>query len=80
MGCRWVLTWKGTPNQGLKEAAEEAANNPDTLFAAPGGCRKAKARMVVLGYQHPDLLQPEFLSSAPVQATLTKHLTFQLTV
>ena len=64
MGCRWVLTWKGTPNEGLKEAAEDAANNPDTLFA-PGGGRKAKARIVVLGYQHPDLLQPEFCSSAP---------------
>ena len=79
MGCRWVLTWKNTPNEDLKEAAEDAANNPDTLFA-PGGGRKAKARIVVLGYQHPDLLQPEFRSSAPVQATLTKHLTFQLTV
>ena len=79
MGCRWVLTWKSTPNEDLEEAAKDAASNPDTLFA-PGGGRKAKARIVVLGYQHPDLLQPEFRSSAPVQATLTKHLTFQLTV
>ena len=31
MGCRLVLTWKGTPNEDLKGAAEDAANNPDTI-------------------------------------------------
>ena len=79
MKCRWVLTWKDTPPDERQASQQDAHENPGTLFT-PSGDRKAKARIVLLGYQHPDLLNPEFRSSAPVQSTLTRHLTFQLSV
>ncbi|CAL1164199.1 unnamed protein product [Cladocopium goreaui] len=79
MKCRWVLTWKDTPPDERQASQQDAHENAGTLFT-PSGDRKAKARIVLLGYQHPDLLNPEFRSSAPVQSTLTRHLTFQLSV
>ncbi|CAE7794539.1 unnamed protein product [Symbiodinium sp. CCMP2592] len=44
------------------------------------GMRKAKARIVLLGYQHPDLLREGFSSSAPVQSVLTRNLAYQMAV
>lgn len=79
IGCRWVLTWKDVPPEDRQHAADDATNNDQTPFT-PSGDRKSKARIVLLGYQHPDLLKPEFRSSAPVQATTARYLTFALTV
>ena len=30
MRCRWVLTWKPTPDESLEEAQQEIQNHPDT--------------------------------------------------
>ena len=79
IGCRWVLTWKSTSPDDLPAAQQDAKTNPNTLFT-PNGEKKSKARIVLLGYQHPDLLQPQFRSSSPVQATISRHLTFQMSI
>ena len=79
MRCRWVLTWKDIPPEEQTDAQQEAANDPAST-ATPDGTRKAKARIVLLGYEHPDLLKSGFNSSAPVQTLLTRCLTYQLAV
>eukprot|EP00438_Fugacium_kawagutii_P003117 Skav222832 [mRNA] locus=scaffold1338:43482:51341:- [translate_table: standard] len=80
MGCRWVLTWKTTPPEDLASSKEEAKTNSSTTTLTSCGSRKAKARIVLLGYQHPDLLSEDYKTSAPVQSAVTRHLVFQLVV
>ena len=58
--ARWVLVWKPIPDEDRVEAQEKALN--------PDGKRKAKAHIVVMGFEHPDLLNPTFNSTAPVQS------------
>ncbi|CAE7238730.1 unnamed protein product [Symbiodinium sp. CCMP2592] len=62
-----------------QEARADARDNPHTTVD-PHGMKKAKARIVLLGYQHPDLLREGFNSSAPVQSVLTRNLAYMLTV
>ena len=78
MKCRWVLTWKPIPESERPEALQEASRGATTI--SPDGSRKAKARIVLLGYQHPDLLKPGFQSSAPVLSVLTRNLLYQMVV
>ena len=47
--------------------------NPQTLHGRDGAV-KAKARIVLLGFQHPNLLDPTFKTSSPVQSSLGRHL------
>ena len=79
MKCRWVLTWKPIPEEEREEARKEVATKMDTTIDQ-SATRKAKARIVLLGYQHPDLLKEGFNSSAPVQSVLTRNLAYQMTV
>ena len=79
MKCRWVLTWKPIPEEERDEARQELATKPETTIDDTA-TRKAKARIVLLGYQHPDLLREGFNSSAPVQPVLTRNLAYQMTV
>ncbi|CAE7387909.1 unnamed protein product, partial [Symbiodinium sp. CCMP2592] len=79
MKCRWVLTWKPIPEEERAEAEQELATKADTTIDETA-TRKAKARIVLLGYQHPDLLREGFNSSAPVQSVLTRNLAYQMTV
>ncbi|OLP88348.1 hypothetical protein AK812_SmicGene30332 [Symbiodinium microadriaticum] len=79
MKCRWVLTWKPIPEEERDEALKEVATKGDTTIDSTA-TRKAKARIVLLGYQHPDLLREGFNSSAPVQSVLTRNLAYQMTV
>ena len=51
---RWVLVWKSVPDESRGEALEDARPNPKTTHRKDG-TKKAKARIVVLGYQPPDL-------------------------
>ena len=44
----------------------------------PPDTKKAKARIVLLGYQHPSLLDRGFKTSAPVQSTLGRNLLYVL--
>ena len=58
IGARWVLTWKTIPEEERSDANDKrnkaaAAGEPSAIHAT--GEKKAKARIVLLGYQHPDL-------------------------
>ena len=78
MRCRWVLTWKPTPEESLAEALQEVQEKPLTTTFTSDGRKKAKARIVLLGFEHPDLLSASHQTSSPVQALLTRNLSYQL--
>ena len=71
--ARWVLTWKLVPPEDKKGAVEDAKTNPNTLHSK-GGEKKAKARIVLLGFQHPNLLDRNFKTASPVQSTMGRNL------
>ena len=73
--ARWVLTWKLVPPEDQREARQDALENPETLHDR-AGLRKAKARIVLLGFEHPSLLDPSFKTSSPVQSTLGRNLLY----
>ena len=75
--ARWVLVWKGVPPEDREEALLDHQQNEDTVCDA-SGTRKAKARIVLLGFQHPDLESSTFQSSAPVQSQLMRNLSLYL--
>ena len=75
--ARWVLTWKGTPLEELEDAKKDAQDNPKTVFTGDGA-KKAKARIVLLGFEHPSLLDPSFKTSSPVQSTLGRNLLYSM--
>ena len=75
--ARWVLTWKATPPEDLGEAMEDVIGNEKTTYTNDGR-RKAKARIVLLGFQHPSLLDPSFKTAAPVQSMLGRNLLYLL--
>ena len=76
--CRWVLTWKSTPDEGLAEAQQEVREQPEKACLTSDGRRNAKARIVLLGFGHPDLLSEEHKTASPVQAVLTRNLSYQM--
>ncbi|CAK9007573.1 unnamed protein product [Durusdinium trenchii] len=78
MRCRWVLTWKPTPEESMEEALQEVASKPGSTTLTSDGKKKAKARIVLLGFEHPDLLHESHRTSSPVQAVLTRNLSYQL--
>ena len=72
MRARWVLTWKP---EDLEEAKKLAITDPNSTFTKDG-LRKAKARIVLLGFEHPDLCRPEFKTASPVQSMVGRHLLY----
>ena len=64
MKCRWVLTWKP-----LDEEARLAAGNPHKF-------RKAKARLVVLGFMDPSL--DSLQRDSPTMSRLSRMMVLQL--
>ena len=78
MRARWVLTWKLVPDEEHPEALRDAMSNAQTMVT-PDGRKKAKARIVVLGFEHPDLLDPSFRTSSPVQTNLGRNLLYLMT-
>ena len=77
--ARWVLTWKLVPPEDREAAKADAVENPKTLHNRDGS-RKAKARIVLLGFQHPSLLDRNFKTAAPVQSTIGRNLLYQMSV
>ena len=77
--ARWVLTWKPVPPEDREAALRDQQTNPETLHTKDGS-RKAKARIVLLGFQHPSLLDPSFKTSSPVQSTLGRNLLYAMSV
>ena len=75
--ARWVLVWKPVPAEDQEMAKKDYEENPKTVHDNKGS-RKAKARIVLLGFQHPDLLKSTFQSSAPVQSQLMRNLSLCL--
>ena len=73
--ARWVLTWKPVPHADKAEALQDSQSNPLTLHTSDGS-KKAKARIVLLGFEHPSLLDSKFKTSAPVQSTLGRNLLY----
>ena len=76
--ARWVLTWKATPPDELDEARKDAQDNASKTLYTNNGDRKAKARIVLLGFQHPNLLDRSFKTAAPVQSMLGRNLVYLL--
>lgn len=64
MRCRWILTWKP-----LDEETRLASENPEKT-------RKAKARIVVLGFMDPSLDQLQ--RDSPTMSRLSRMLVLQL--
>ena len=75
--ARWVLTWKLTPAEELQEALHDRATNEKTVYNR-NGTKKAKARIVLLGFEHPSLLDPAFKTASPVQSTVGRNLLYAL--
>ena len=75
--ARWVLTWKLVPPEEQSDAIKDARENLRTLHNT-SGTKKAKARIVLLGFQHPNLLDPSFKTSSPVQSVLGRNLLYLL--
>ena len=76
--ARWVLTWKLIPPEDLASATKDAQTNPKTVHTSDGR-KKAKARIVLLGFEHPDAGSPDFKTSSPVQSGLARNLLYQMT-
>jgi hypothetical protein len=79
MKARWVLTWKIIPPEERQAALEKDKSNPIPTVK-PDGSKKAKARIVILGFQHPDLEDPKFKTTSPVVSQHTRALILQLIV
>ena len=75
MKARWALTWKLIAPEDHEMAKKDAIENPETLHDWRGE-RKAKARIILLGFQHPSLLEQAFKTSSPVQSTLGLNLLY----
>ena len=75
--ARWVLTWKLNPPEDLEDARKDARDNPKSVNQADGS-RKAKARIVLLGYEHPAVGSADYKTSSPVQSGLARSLLYQM--
>ena len=75
--ARWVLIWKLTPTEELQEAQQDRMTNEKTVYNRDG-TKKAKARIVLLGFEHPNLLDPTFKTASPVQSTVGRNLLYSL--
>ena len=65
----------------MEESIRDRETNPETVVDATIS-RKAKARIALLGYQHPSLslLERNFKTSAPVISTLGRHMIYLASV
>ena len=89
-GCvvraRWVLTWKLVRPEDQVEARQDAANNPSSTHThtyihthTSDGLRQAKACIVLLGFEHPEIGNVDYKTSSPVQSMLARNLLYQAT-
>ncbi len=63
----------------LRDEAKLEAQLRDTTVNA-SGTRKAKARIVIIGFEHPDLGDPEYKTAAPVMSALGRNMCLQTSV
>ena len=76
--ARWVLTWKLIPPEDRAAARQDGMTNPSTVHTKEGD-KKAKARIVLLGYEHPELGSTSYKTSSPVQSVIARNLLYQIT-
>ena len=76
--ARWVLTWKLIPPEDRAAARQDGMTNPSTVHTKEGD-KKAKARIVLLGYEHPELGSTSYRTSSPVQSVIARNLLYQIT-
>ena len=76
--ARWVLTWKLVPPEDQDEARQDASTNPSSTHTSDG-LKKAKARIVLLGFEHPEIGNVDYKTSSPVQSMLARNLLYQAT-
>ena len=74
--ARWVLTWKLIPPEDRQEAVQDAKSNKATVHTTDG-LKKAKARIVLLGYEHPELGSSDYKTSSPGQSVIARNLLYQ---
>jgi len=79
--ARWILTWKPIPESEQAEAqkdreADLAKTGKSAIEASLK--RKAKARIVLIGYQHPDLMAEGYKTASPVVGHGSKLLLLQM--
>ena len=75
MRCRWVLTWKVIPENEQAAARQKRASEvAEGTTIQEDGSRKAKARIVLIGFQHPDLASDRLKTSSPVISHAAKTL------
>ena len=55
-------------------------NAADKTLYTKDGKRKAKARVVLLGFEHSSWLDPNFKTSSPAQSTLDRNLLYVMAV
>jgi hypothetical protein len=70
------LTWKLIPPEDRQEAVQNARSNKETVHTNDG-LKKAKARIVLLGYEHPELGSSDYKTSSPVQSVIARNLLYQ---
>ena len=75
--ARWVLTWKLVSPEDQASAEKDGKENPSTVHTRHG-LKKAKARIVLLGYEHPDLGEASYRTSSPVCSVLARNLMYQV--
>ena len=75
--ARWVLTWKLVFPQDQASAEKDGKENASTVHTRDGH-RKAKARIVLLGYEHPTLGEASYRTSSPVCSVLGRNLMYQV--
>ena len=69
--CRWVLDKRDIPEEE-REAAKPKPGEPTAV--SDDGTWKAKARITILGFEHPDLGSDMYKTAAPVANQITKSL------
>ena len=74
MASRWVLTWKPIPEGERQEALKKRTSEGEHTTISQKGNRKAKTRLVIIGFQHPDLGTPKLKTASPVLGQNTRQL------
>lgn len=67
--ARRVLTWKNVAPDERQEVLKDLSENKNTVVNAEA-TKRAKARIVLLGFQHPSLPDCNFKTYAPVISSL----------
>jgi hypothetical protein len=74
MKVRWVLTWKTTDADDTQSAMHKRQAEGIHTTIHPTHSKKAKARIVILGFQHPELGSPNLRTASPVVSQHAKHV------